>query len=181
VELSKENHFDLLVISNSDERGLLTKLFGSVALEVAHKAHCPVLLVPHKAKYKGITDIAYATSEMSADEDGIAVVTDWAKSHNAKIHFLHVTQPHKFSELPDVTAMMRSHKGVDYAVKDLEFVSIKGGIDTYCDTRPIDMIVSMTRDYSFWDSLFRNSVTDYLAWNNTLPLLVLHKDVVEAK
>lgn len=179
VELSEAHQFDLLVMGNKDERGLLNQLFGSVALGVSKKVFCPVLLVPSNAKFEGIKGIVYAISEMSTDEDGIAVIKDWAASLGAKIHFVHVDRPDSNDYLPDVTALMQGSE-IDYAVKDVEFVTVRGGIDVYCEKKPIDLIVSMTQNRSFWDSIFHTSITDALAWNNPLPLLVLHKDVIEA-
>lgn len=179
VELSEARKFDLLVVGNSDERGLLSQIFGSVALDVSKKAFCPVLLIPHNAKFEGIKGILYAVSEMSTDEDGIAVTKDWATTMGAKIHFVHVDRPDTNDDLPDVTHLMRDSE-IDYAVKDLEFVTVRGGIDVYCEQKPIDLIVSMTQNRSFWDSIFHTSTTNALAWNSPLPLLVLHKDVVEA-
>ena len=179
VKLSKEKVFDLLIVGNNDERGLLTQLFGSVAIEVAKKAHCPVLLVPPKSKYMDITDIVYTTSELSASGDGIAVTKDWAKVFDAKIHFVHVESADSKGKMPDIAAFMKD-SNIDYAVKDLEFVTVRGAIDNYCEQKHIGLIVSMTQNHSFWDSIFHRSVTSALAWNSRLPLLVLHKDVIEA-
>ena len=180
VKLSKERHFDLLVVGNHDDRGLLTQLFGSVAIEVAKKAECPVLLVPSKAKYEEITDIVYTASELSVTDDGIALTKDWARAFDAKIHFVHVDSSDSHGKMPDIEAFMKDSK-IDYAVKDLEFVTVRGAIDEYCKQKTIGLIVSMTQNHSFWDSLFHKSITSSLAWNSRLPLLVLHKDKVEAE
>ncbi len=180
VKLSNERYFDLLVLGNHDDRGLLTQLFGSVAIEVAKKAQCPVLLVPRQAKYKDITDIVYTTSELSVTDDGIAVTKDWAEAFGAKIHFVHVENSDSKGPMPDITAFMKD-SNIDYAVKDLEFVTVRGAIDNYCEQKTINLIVSMTQNYSFWDGLFHKSVTSTLAWNSRLPLLVLHKDILELK
>lgn len=179
VALSEAHQFDFLVVGNTDERGLLSKLFGSVALDISKKAHCPVLLVPHNAKFEGIKSILYAVSELSTDGDGITVTKNWAEAFNAKIHFVHVDRPDTNDYLPDITALMQDSE-IDYAVKGLEFVTVRGGIDVYCEQKPIDMVVAMTRNRTFWDSIFHSSITDALAWNSPLPLLVLHKDIVEA-
>lgn len=44
VELAEEHHADLLVVGMSS-RDLATRIFGGVADDLAHKAHCDVLLV----------------------------------------------------------------------------------------------------------------------------------------
>ena len=180
VELSKDHNFDLLIVGNSGDRGLLSQLFGSVAMEVAKKAQCPVLLVPYKAKYKDITDIVYTTSELSAIEGGIAVAKDWATTFDAKIHFVHVENSDSNAQNIDIHTFMKN-SNINYDYKDLDFVTVRGAIDEYCGQKPINLIVSMTQNYSFWDSLFHQSTTNALAWNSRLPLLVLHKEVIEAK
>ncbi len=77
LKLSAET--DLLVMGTHGEQGLIDKVFGSVSLSVSRNADCPVLIVPKKAKYKGIKQILFATAETSVDAKHIDRVADFAK------------------------------------------------------------------------------------------------------
>lgn len=175
TELSQNGLFDLLIIGVRGERGLFEKLFGSVALSLMKHAFCPVLLLPKSAKIpESISNIVYATSELSSDNDGISTITDWAQTLNATIHFVHVNRPGYNDKMTDISALM-ADSNAKYIVKELEYISVRGAIDSYCEKQPIDIMVSMTHNYSLWNSFFHNSITESLAWNNPMPLLVLHK------
>jgi nucleotide-binding universal stress UspA family protein len=66
IELSNDPSVDLLVLGTSGEKTWFDRLLGSVAVEVAQKAHCPVLLVPQHADFQGFHNILYAASDDSA-------------------------------------------------------------------------------------------------------------------
>lgn len=175
AELSKQEAFDLLIVGVSGERGLFDKLLGSVSMSLAKHAHCPVLLIPKKAKTPvAISNIVYATSELSTDKDGIADMTDWAQTTHAKLHFVHVNRPGFGDKVTDIKALL-TNSDIEYAVKELEYVTVKGAIDNYCEAHKADMVVAMTQNYSFFGGFFHDSVTESLAWNLNVPLLVLHK------
>jgi nucleotide-binding universal stress UspA family protein len=175
TELSKERVFDLLIVGVSGERGLFDKLLGSVSMNLTKHAYCPVLLTPQKAKIPvAISNIVYATSELSTDKDGIATMTDWAQATHAKLHFVHVNRPGFGDKTTDIEALLTNSK-VEYAVKELDYVTVRGAIDNYCEAHSADMVVAMTQNYSFFGGFFHDSVTESLAWNMNVPLLVLHK------
>lgn len=173
--LAKEGTFDLLILGTKGERGLLGKAFGGTAIELAKEAACPVLLIPPKMNApQRIANIAYATSELSLDEHGIEALKDWAETFQATLHFLHVSRIGFNDKKVDVDAFMKDG-AVPYVSRDLDYISVRGAIDAYTYAHPIDLVVAMTQHYSFWENLFHLSVTESLAWNSTVPLLLLHK------
>ncbi|MEM9820777.1 MAG: universal stress protein [Bacteroidota bacterium] len=51
IDQSSDGTYDLVAMGTSGRSGLLSKMFGSVSIEVAQKAACPVWLIPPKASY----------------------------------------------------------------------------------------------------------------------------------
>lgn len=174
--LASDNIFDLLILGTHGETGLFGHLFGGTAMTMVKKAVCPILLVPPKTHApESIKNIAYATSNLSLDEHGITALCDWATELEAALHFLHVSRPGFNDKKVNVEPFMVG-KNIPYQAKELAFISVRGGIEAYANTHPIDLVVAMTQHYSFLENLFHTSVTESLAWNSTLPLLFLHKE-----
>ena len=53
---------DWLVMGTKGAKGIKEIYFGSNAKRASQKAHCPVIIVPKKAQYKGIRNIAFYCS-----------------------------------------------------------------------------------------------------------------------
>lgn len=124
---------------------------------------------------QSIGNIVYAVSALSSQEDGIGMICQIAQLLKAKIHFIHVNRPGYNDKKVDIDDLMEDINGVEYCVKELDYITVRGAIETYCEANAIDMVVSMTKKYSFLARIFHNSVTESLMWNTNFPLMVLHK------
>ena len=82
-ELSKSA--DLIVMGTTGLQDFLSKIIGSTSLEVANKAHCPVLLVPRDARWKRIDKIMYASNYDSTTPKMVREITDFAVMINSLI------------------------------------------------------------------------------------------------
>jgi nucleotide-binding universal stress UspA family protein len=175
LELSKQGVFDMLVMGAKEERGMFEKIVPSISTHLVKDAPCPVLLIPPKVKIpERVDNIVYAASKSSSDADSIAAITQWAKGLNATIHFIHVNSPIYTEAITEFDNLI-TDKSIKYQFHELDFVTVRGAMDTYCATQGIDMLVTMTKHYDFWGKIFHNSVTETLIWNINLPVLVLHK------
>ena len=162
LELSKQGVFDMLVIGAKEERGLFEKIVPSISTHLVKDAPCPVLLIPPKVKIpERIANIVYAASKSSSGAHSIEAITQWAKSFNATIHFIHVNSPIYTEAIPEFESLIKD-KGVAYQFHELDYVTVRGAMDTYCAAQGIDMLVTMTHHYDFWGKIFHNSVTDTL-------------------
>lgn len=178
IELSKT--FDLIIMGTTGDGGFLEKLFGSVSTIVAQRAHCPVLLVPHGAKYTAPEQILYSSSADAADERLIEQLIHFNKPFQARIHFVHV-------EREGDAAFSKSKEEIFEELFEageppfaFEFANIKSpeidtSINQYAEMEKIDLIVMATRHRSFWEQLFHKSQTKKMALHTHLPMLVLHQ------
>jgi|GEM_PF-2071866 len=62
-----EKKIDWLVMGTKGAKGVKEIYFGSNAKRASQKAHCPVIIVPKKAQYKGIHNIAFYCSYYDVD------------------------------------------------------------------------------------------------------------------
>ena len=180
IEASKDPSVDLVVLGAKGSGNWVDRAIGSVADAVGRKAHCPVLIVPHQAKYKGIQRIVYGASGDSARQKAIGTTLDWAKYFHASVHFVHVETPEErdfgktdylFALKADVTA-----PSVQHTVETIKSPSILEGLKKYADKKAANLIVAVTKERSFWQRLTHHSTTHDLVWHNDLPLLIMHQD-----
>ena len=181
IEYSKEASPDLLIVGTMGERDLIDKLFGSVAIKVMQEANCPVLLVPRGAHYKGIHHIVYAASPSSATENEVRSAFDFAEYFMSALHFIHVDavfeDPEKGTASMFKRILAQKTPRLPYSIESVPAVTIAEGINDYCLTNTVDLIVTVTHHRSFWENLIHYSTSKELAWHARMPILCLHKEV----
>ncbi len=174
IEMSKTDDCDLIVVGAKGETGLFSKVFGGISALVMHKAFCPVLVIPEKVKFKGISDIIFALSKESSGEHFIQSAAFLTHVMGSKLHFVHVNNAGA-STMPDIRSEVKK-LDIPFEVSDLDFVSTRGGIDVYREKHNAGLIIAATHHYAFWENFSHASVTDSLIWNTEIPILVLHKE-----
>lgn len=182
IEISKDPSVDLMVLGTSGEKNWFDRLLGSVAVEVARQAYCPVLLVPMKADFTGIHDILYAAAYDSAKPKTLELITDWAKYFTSKLHFVHV-------EVTQTDELRKSAKhffenyveqntpDLPYAIESVESKSVMDGLWDYSSKNDVDLVVVVSHHRDFWSSFNHHSVTKDLSLHTHLPILFLRSDV----
>ncbi len=181
VEHSKNPLTDLLILGTKGGGNWVDKLLGTVAIEVMQKAHCPVLIVPKEAEYKGIHHALYATSPDSKSEDDIRMAVDFAQYFATKLHFIHVDavfEDPKNDNFHETFKRVLAQKGMyaPYSIENVAATTVSEGINDYCRRNAIDLMIAVTHHRGFWDNLIHYSVSEELAWHARLPILCLHSD-----
>ncbi len=178
IELSKSKDVDLIVIGTTGASNVF-KIFGSTAVKVSEEANCPVLLVPHDAKWKTVEKIMYAANSESISKKMIKEIIDITNTLNADIQFVNVKNYDPVFTL--------KQKEIDW--NDL-FENI--GSDLYFERHTIygndtieelkkfsleinaDMIVFVGNNRSFWGNLIRENISKKMALTTTISMMVLH-------
>ncbi len=173
-------NIDLLVLGTSSRSGLTLKFFGSVAVEVSKFAHCPVLLVPPDAVYNGFKHILYASNFDSLSTLRVRQAASFAQHFEAQLHFVHVGPPGE-SKLDLERKIFES--GFRASDKEKPFLFAKMVSDNVAESlyeyafyHRIDLLVFVTHQRSFWESIMHHSVTREVAFSTDLPMLVIHGD-----
>lgn len=180
IDASKDPSVDLVVLGAKGSGNWVDRAIGSTADAVGRKAQCPVLIVPHRAKYKGVQRIVYAASGDSSKQKAIGTTLDWAKFFHASVHFVHIETPDErnFGKTDYLFALKAdaTDPSVKHTVETIQSPSILEGLKQYADKKAADWIVAVTKHRSFWQRLTHHSTTHDLVWHNDLPLLVMHQD-----
>ncbi len=180
IEYSQNPSTDLLILGTGAEHDWVDKVFGSFAIKVMKEAHCPVLLVPIAADYKGIYHLLYTASPHSSSHKEVSNAIDFAHHFNSALHFVHVNE---LSDTPNPETKQKFQQilnnkttNLPYTIEEVFALTVAEGINAYCLENPIDLVVTVTHHRRFWDDLTHYSVAKALAWQAQLPILCFHKD-----
>ncbi|MCO6476288.1 MAG: universal stress protein [Phaeodactylibacter sp.] len=175
--------YDMVVMGTTGQSGVLEKIFGSVSSSVSQRAHCPVLLVPHNARFQPIRHIVYASNYESADQEMVDKLEKFNRPFKAHIHFVHVRREKKESARfakakEEIFRELFKEGEPDFAfeVAEVENEDVAEGLSQYADDNKADLAVMVTRHRSIWQSLLHRSQTKRMALATHIPLMVLHLD-----
>lgn len=178
--LRKCDEDTLVVMGKTGSGGLLEKIFGSVSVNVAQRAHCPVILVPEGIKSPEIRHILYASDFVSANETTLEKLADFAGNFRADIHFVHVTEKtdqENYQEIEENFFKILFKSGEPsfaFTMSKVSGKSVADGLYQYASAHSIDLLVLVSPQRPFWESLFHKSITRSVTFNARYPVMVLH-------
>lgn len=180
LDVAKSREASYIIMGTNGE-GLATSMFGSTAWHVIEKATCPVIALPPSARFnKPVKRITYATDYRSSDLEAINKLTQLATLWNAQVNILHVDE-NKMTAEEEVVLMDSFRKKVLQKVNydNLSFQILYGNdvadrLEKYIEDQNTDLLVMATHRRSFFERLFKKSVTRRIALDAAVPLMAFH-------
>jgi nucleotide-binding universal stress UspA family protein len=178
VELSEQHGVDLIVMGTTGLQDFSAKIMGSTSLEVANKAHCPILLVPRDAKWKPIRKIMFSTTYESALPKIVYEVADFANHFKAKVDFVHVDDADKVENIDSLFEELFAEVNADFPfdIHNIRNKDIVAGLRQYSEENSMDLMVFVSKHRNFWQNLIHSSITQNMALSTNKPILVMHFD-----
>ncbi len=181
IQRSASAATDLIVMATRGKGNVLDHAFGSVSSRVSQGGHCPVWLVPPRARYRGIRNILYASNYTSADERMVQKILRLAQPFGADVHLVQVNDNSDGNQQEmDELAIDRLFAQTTFQntlyLSTIRHNRIWEGLNGYAQENDIDLIVLVTRHRNFWQGLLHRSITKQMVFHAKLPLLVLHLD-----
>ena len=177
-ELSKTA--DLIVMGTTGLQDFMSKIIGSTSLEVANKAHCPVILVPRDARWKPIDKIMYASNYDSTTPKMVREITDFAVMINAAIHFVHIEEftdnDEKVTNIIWDELFSTSDPSLAFEIHTIYGEDRIKELKEYSEKNKINLMAFVSKHRNFWQNLMHNSVTQDIAISTTTPMLIMHLD-----
>lgn len=169
-----ENEAGMIIMGSTGDSGPLKKWFGSVSTKIMNESHCPVLLIPENAGYKGVNNLLYAYDDIDLDKALMGPLVDFASQFDAVLHLLHVNE----LEAPDPGYYLEELFKENYPDQKIKLASVYNenvieAIDKYAHENKIDIVAMGTKSRSFFDRIFHESMTKSMAIQSDIPLLIL--------
>lgn len=173
----REKEVDLLVMGTRGAKGLEEVLIGSQTAYVLDKVDCPVIVVPSCATRRNIKSILYATDFQFNDFTFINQLVEIARPYQAQIIITHIsTIAEKDEELMDWFREI-AEPNINYpflSFKSFNGENIEAELNQAIKYMEVDMVCMATTRKSFFEKIFKGSLTQKMAYHCQVPLLAFH-------
>ncbi|WP_379861938.1 universal stress protein [Mariniflexile ostreae] len=168
----KEHHAEMVVMG-MHVKTLDGDLLGSTTSEAIHKIKIPILAVPLKAKFKGVTKILFACDLNRGVNDAILNrIKQTTRKFNSELNVFHVND--KVSSLESNTELLEPLEEVSYFYKSVQSEAVIEEIKKELLAYQPDILIMVPFEYGFWSSLIHKSKTRMMSSGLDMPLLSIH-------
>lgn len=179
--IANAKNASLVVMGITGKNRVAQKVIGSNTLALAKQIDTPVLIVPAHATNNTVKNLGIA---IPFNKDTISLVP-YIKIRNIVSLLdaqLHIISVEPISNTPN-RVVLAGENAVHHMFGDLNPKyqiynnnDVVESILRSIEEENIDIITTIAEEHGFWESIFRKSITDTLAFNNKIPLLVFNKE-----
>lgn len=176
------NDAGLIVMGITGGGILEEKLIGSNTVSVAQHSHTPVIIVPHNTRFTPIKNVMLLSDFDKADKTiPIKPVKRIMEETKAKLLVFNMEEPPTEDAFMYPSKMMGESYAVHTLLQDLHpdyhFSPNKNyveAVNNFALEHQVDLIITIPKKHSFFESLFSTSHTTQLAFHTHVPLMVVH-------
>jgi nucleotide-binding universal stress UspA family protein len=176
----KQKEIDLVVMGTKGMSNIFDAILGSNTAKIIEKASCPVIAVPEEALFSGIKEITYATAYNQSDFYALQKVIEMAKLFDAHVNVLHISdkvnlldeEKTKFKKFMDDINNKIKYNNISFEI--LEGENIEDTLEEYLQGHTTNLLIMSTHHRGFFDKIFGNSITKYMAYHSSVPLMAFH-------
>ncbi len=178
IKMSKNEDVDMIVMGSTGKGGTMKKWFGSVSLEVAKRAECPVLVIPPSSHFHPIRKVLYASNYSEHDLRVVKDIIGFLDNPGLELHIAHVMNDEAESSTKDLLteALKLSFPGHEITFKDLPSGNVTNHLAEYASTESFDLVVMTRGQKSRWQEMTLQSATRKMAILPRGPLLIYHEN-----
>jgi len=178
--ITEQQHIGLIVMGMAGKSAIEKVLAGSNTIAVAKETHTSLLVVPHQATYKKIQNVVFACDLKNVTKTiPVYPINTLIKKLKARLSILYVN---KVEVPPNARAkdelkelhQIWNEKDVKYYYTDHE--NVEEGILDFADENEMDLLITIPKEYGFFERIFHRSLTRNLAYRTHKPLLVFKED-----
>ena len=179
-KLARHRKADLIVMGITGKSSLAQVFVGSNALKMAENKFCPVMIIPANADYSEIKNVLLATDLKNVvSTTPSAPIKDVLSTFDAKLHVVNVNSEHYIAVSEEFSAEQNKLKEM-FAEFDPEFYflrlyDVNDAINQFSEDKNIDLIITINKEHSYVHKLFYTNHTKKLAYESTVPVMVVHE------
>lgn len=176
-KIAFEEGTDLICMGTEGANQWKKKLLGSTTQNVLEKVKCNVLAVPSKAEFHGIKNIALGIDYMYFNDDAFELAYLFRGIIGENLHVFDVNianNPLMGEQLNDISRRYAQLPNVVFSLVDS--MEVIDGITKFTVKNPVDLLILISKKYTFLQRLFERSYTEELVLHSTVPVLILKMD-----
>lgn len=176
LEMVKRDRFDFVVMGTKGASGTAGTFFGTTTANVMTRTDAFVLAVPEETVYKPIKNIAFTTRFRERDLPALKKIVPIAAALGASIDCLYVKKAQ--SDVKEVVIadwkLLMKDENVRFHIVDSE--DVEHSIFDFIQNHDTDVLALVDHKRSFFEGLFRTSMTKKLAFHSKIPVLAVHEN-----
>ena len=166
-----KHNIDLIVMGSKGATGFEKVIFGSVAATALEMAKVPVMVISPKQSFQSFDHIVLAADSKDISINILSPLQKLAMKFGAKVTILRVNTDSNENEYKIKEIKL---DGVETTYRETPLLnSINESIDRFIEKESCDLLCMIRREKSFFESIFKKSVTATQVYNNRVPLLVI--------
>lgn len=176
VAAANKLNVDIVIMGTTGASGMKKMFLGSTASNVMKHTELPVLAIPNGFKDTTIDNITVALDDKKVPETYVLhPILEFARGYQASLNLLHVTADANTEENIDPTIQEHLKKfGIAYTYYKLNSKDTGQGILEFVDRKKSNMLCLIKHSRSWFQDIFHASMSERLAFEAAVPLLVLH-------
>lgn len=172
----KEEDIDLVVMGTNGNSGFEKKILGSNTSNAISSLDIPVLSVPHDAIFDGIKSIGFSTLFKPQDKLVLDLLIPIAQGFGATIKAVNISAYKDNLDEAVEQSWKDNYKGTPVEFYVMEDKDVEKGVFDFIDKENIDLLVSITRNRTFFERLFTTSMTKKFTYHTNVPVLAYHEE-----
>ncbi|NOQ76112.1 MAG: hypothetical protein GQ574_29185 [Crocinitomix sp.] len=179
-----ENKPMLVIMGTTGAGSVANKIFGSNTYAIIKNSKSPILAIPEATELKnGFKNFVLSTAYRDRDVEAIMFLARLAKPSNAEISVVHVLSAEASKKknnqhlLDDLARRVRVDENYFNIKYDLLYSNDpESRLRILVEEKNPDMLTLIMRKQGFFERLFFGSLTEKLAYNSNVPLLIFPAD-----
>lgn len=175
-QMGEKETLDLVVMGTQGATGAMEVLFGTNAVQVLHKATCPVLVVPEGAEVTELKHILFPT-DYAPDYAGLPlkVLLHILGRPGVSLHVLHTyteadSRPGRQRSREQLETLLAPYRAEITETGEEDLV---GAINRYARNVPVQLLVMVRNQHTFLENLLVTPVIDLIGFHSKIPFMVI--------
>lgn len=178
-----ENEYDIdfIVMGTHGASGWKKAFLGSNTEKVIDNVDVPIIAVPKGWEYRPVKNIVYATDlKRLENSETLIPICNIAAHFDSTIHIVYVAENLEDIDLEKEVSKLPLSNYFEKRTRKFKVVkseSVEIGLDSYVKEIDADLVVLIPKAATFWQSLFKHSVTEQMCFQTKVPMLAI-KDIL---
>lgn len=181
-EMGKKEALDLIVMGTQGATGAREVLFGTHAVQVLHKASCPVLVVPEDAEVSSLEHLLFPTDfKPDYEKLPLTVLNYLLRKPRVVLHVLHAyaeadSTPEREAGKAQLKNLLASYT---WEMTETGAGDVVGAINRFAQETPIQLLILVRNEHTFLENLLVTPVIDQIGFYTKIPFMVIPPEKVE--
>ena len=174
-----EKKIDLIVMGTKGATDENKLIIGSNTTNVIVKVPCNTLIIPEKATFEGLEEVAFPTDfSLTYGIEALQPLSEILEKNNAALHLLHISK-----KVVDLNRSQLENKELleDYFSNQkhnfhfLNDKEVEEAVQQFMENNAIQLMVMMAKNLNYFQKILFHLKVEKSSYHTNIPLLVLHE------